>query len=123
MSSTPESTAKSAAATVVLAPPAAESRPCDPSRRVVFSVIADADPGTLPRVLELVAKRGLVPLALVSRLVDDTLTIEMEVGGMVRAESDHVGQCLRQIPMVARVTLGERALSVEGMASLLAAAE
>jgi|GEM_PF-1251517 len=123
MSSTPESSAKSTAAAVVLAPPAAESRPCDPSRRVVFSVIADADPGTLPRVLELVAKRGLVPLALVSRLVDDTLTIEMEVGGMVRAESDHVGQCLRQIPMVARVTLGERALSVEGVASLLAAAE
>lgn len=123
MSSTPESTAKSAAAAVALAPPAAESRPCDPSRRVVFSVIAAADPGTLPRVLELVAKRGLVPLALVSRLADDTLTIEMEVGGMVRAESDHVGQCLRQIPMVARVTIGERALSVEGMASLLAAAE
>jgi acetolactate synthase regulatory subunit len=114
------STAKS---TVTLAPPAAESRPCDPSRRVVFSVIADAAPGTLPRVLELVAKRGLVPLALVSRLVDDTLAIEMEIGGMVRAESDHVGQCLRQIPMVARVTIGERPLSVEGIASLLAAAE
>lgn len=111
------------ATTVALTPPTTESRPCDPSRRVVFSVIADADPGTLPRVLELVAKRGLVPLALVSRLVDDTLAIEMEVGGMVRAESDHVGQCLRQIPMVARVTIDERALSVEGMASLLAAAE
>ncbi|WP_298371007.1 hypothetical protein [Azospirillum sp.] len=108
---------------VTLAPPAAESRPFDPNRRVVFSVVADADPGSLPRVLELVAKRGLVPLALVSRLVDDTLAIEMEVGGMVRAESDHVGNCLRQIPMVVRVTVSEQTLSADGMASLLAAAE
>ncbi len=90
-----------------LTPPAAESRPCDPARRVVFSVTADADPGTLPRVLELVAKRGLVPHTLASRLTGDTLLIDLAVVGMVRAESDHVGNCLRQIPMVAQVVVAE----------------
>lgn len=93
---------------VTLAPPAAEARPSAPERRVVFALVADADPGTLPRVLELVAKRGLVPDALTSRLTDDTLAVEMAVVGMVRAESDHVANCLRQIPMVARVTVTEQ---------------
>lgn len=105
--------------TVTLAPPAAESRPVEPGRRVAFAVVADADPGTLPRVLELVAKRGLVPETLTSRLTDDTLAIEMEVVGMARAESAHVANCLRQIPMVARVTVTERAPA----AGLLVAAE
>lgn len=97
-----------AAKTVTLAPPAAETRPTDPERCVGFCVLADADPGTLPRVLELVAKRGLVPLTLTSRLADEMLTIEMEVQGMVHAESEHVGNCLRQIPMVAEVLVRER---------------
>ena len=94
--------------TVALAPPAAESRPTDPNRFVAFAVEADADPGTLPRVLELFAKRGLVPLSLSGRLVGDRLTVEIEVAGMVPAESNHVGNCLRQIPMVARVSVIER---------------
>ncbi|AWK89997.1 hypothetical protein [Azospirillum thermophilum] len=98
--------------TVTLAPPAAETRPTDPGRRVDFCVLADADPGTLPRVLELVAKRGLVPLTLTSRLADGMLAIEMEVQGMVRAESEHIGNCLRQIPMVAEVLVRERSTSV-----------
>ncbi len=94
-------------ATTTLAPPAPEARPTAPDRRVVFALVADADPGTLPRVLELVAKRGLVPDALTSRLNDDTLAIEMAVVGMARGESDHVANCLRQIPMVAHVTVTE----------------
>lgn len=94
--------------TVVVAAPAAESRPTDPSRCVAFTVEADADPGTLPRVLELFAKRGLVPLSLTSRHLGDTLAMEVEVVGMVAAESNHVGNCLRQIPMVTRVAVSER---------------
>jgi len=105
--------------TVTLAPPAAEARPVEPGRRVGFSVVADADPGTLPRVLELVAKRGLVPDSLSSVLAGDTLAIEMNIVGMAQAESRHVANCLRQIPMVARVTMTERAPA----AGLLVAAE
>lgn len=63
---------------------ASDARATAPGRRVVFSLVADADPGTLPRVLEYVAKRGLVPLALHSRLTGDMLDIAMEIGDLPR---------------------------------------
>ena len=99
--------------TATLAAPAAESRPTDPNRLVRFALRADADPGTLPRVLELFAKRGLVPLSLSSRLLGDELAVEVETSGMVAAESNHVGNCLRQIPMVLTVTGTERTVPVD----------
>ena len=102
--------------TAVLAVPAAESRPTDPNRLVRFAVRADADPGTLPRVLELFAKRGLVPLSLNSRLLGGEVAVEIEVTGMVAAESNHVGNCLRQIPMVLAVTVSERDMAEWNMA-------
>ncbi|MBP2299517.1 hypothetical protein [Azospirillum picis] len=107
--------------TAVHAPAAQpDCRPAAPGRRVVFSLLADADPGTLPRVLELVAKRGLVPLALDSRLTDgDSLTITMEVGDLAQAETDHIGRCLGQIPMVAQVATAE--LPAAGLAAALPA--
>ncbi|WP_376956672.1 hypothetical protein ABNQ39_08015 [Azospirillum sp. A26] len=104
--------------------PASDARATAPGRRVVYSLVADADPGTLPRVLEYVAKRGLVPLALHSRLTDDMLDIAMEIGDLPKAETDHVGRCLGQIPMVARVTVTELAAEVaaaERFAELAAA--
>ena len=90
-------------------PAPVESRPTDPSRRVAFAVRAGADPGALPRVLELFAKRGLVPAALTSRLHDDALAMEIEMAGLARAESDHIANCLRQIPMVTQVLTTEQA--------------
>ncbi|MGQ9368607.1 hypothetical protein [Azospirillum sp. ST 5-10] len=92
--------------------PAAEARPADPARTVTFTLRTDAEPGVLPRVLELFAKRGLVPAALRSDLAADaeTLAIAVEVTGMARAESDHVANCLRSIPAVMQVLTGERRL-------------
>lgn len=86
-----------------------DARATAPGRRVVFSLVADSDPGTLPRILEFVAKRGLVPLALHSRLTGGTLDIAMEVGDLPKAETDHIGRSLGQIPMVAHVAVSERA--------------
>ncbi|WP_395459360.1 hypothetical protein ACHMW5_25715 [Azospirillum melinis] len=103
---------------------ASDARATAPGRRVVFSLVADADPGTLPRVLEYVAKRGLVPLALHSRLTGDMLDIAMEIGDLPQAETDHVGRCLGQIPMVARVTVTElaaEAAAAERFTELVAA--
>ncbi|WP_448190691.1 hypothetical protein [Azospirillum sp. sgz301742] len=96
--------------TVLPAP--AEARATDPGRCVTFAVRADADPGSLPRVLELFAKRGLVPAALRSELLPDgeTLDISVEMVGLARAESDHVANCLRTVPMVSHVLTTERAL-------------
>ena len=88
----------------------ADSRPADSSRCVAFTLQADADPGTLPRVLALFAKRGLVPESLTSRLAGDRLALEVAVVGMAPAESNHVANCLRQIPTVRRVTAADRVL-------------
>ncbi len=87
-----------------------DSRPADSSRCVAFTLQADADPGTLPRVLALFAKRGLVPESLTSRLAGDRLALEVAVVGMAPAESNHVANCLRQIPTVRRVTAADRVL-------------
>ncbi|KAA0583554.1 hypothetical protein FZ983_02795 [Azospirillum sp. B21] len=100
---------------------ASDARATAPGRRVAFSLVADADPGTLPRILEFVAKRGLVPLALHSRLTEDTLAIAMEVGDLPQAETDHIGRCLGQIPMVAQVIVAE--LAATASAAELVAAE
>ncbi|HYD67679.1 MAG TPA: hypothetical protein VED21_19510, partial [Azospirillum sp.] len=74
-------------ATMPAGQPAADTRPYDPTRRVAFALRADADPGVLPRVLELFAKRGLVPDTFhADRMADDdTLAVEVEVTGMARA--------------------------------------
>ena len=68
-----------------------------------FSVHARAEPGTMPRVLELFAKRGLVPSlwhSAVSGPERARLTIEIEVGGLDDATAHYIAECLRQIVSV-----------------------
>lgn len=68
-----------------------------------FTVSAAAEPGVMPRVLELFAKRGLVPTDWQSRVTGDRLTIDIRVRGMERRLADYVGACLRQTYLVERV--------------------
>jgi acetolactate synthase small subunit len=94
----------------VLAAPAAESRPFDPARTACFAVHAAAEPGVMPRVLELFAKRGLVPTSWTSRVGGprgDELVIDIQMAGMVRREADYVAACLRNIPEVGCVLTAE----------------
>jgi len=113
-----DSAARAVAATLVPAPqtPAPQTsddtRETVPNRVVTFSLRASADPGVLPRALELFAKRGLVPLSMRSELAAslDTLAVEIEVQGMGRRESDHVANCLRTIPMISQVMTSDRTL-------------
>ncbi len=64
-----------------------------------FSVIAEAEPGVLPRVLELFAKRNLVP----ERWVADRLpgggqlAVDIQVLGLEPREGDYIARCLREI--------------------------
>ena len=58
---------------------------------------ADAEPGVLPRALELLAKRGLVPARVFAQAIDDALNVEIEVEGLESDTADHVGRCLGQI--------------------------
>lgn len=67
------------------------------SLTVAFSVQARAEPGVMPRVVELFAKRGLVPQKWHSTATGSVLTIDVQVGGLGRDLADYIARCLRQI--------------------------
>jgi acetolactate synthase small subunit len=74
-----------------------------------FSVHAVANPGVMPRVLELFAKRGLVPSSWTSRVgAEQDLTIDIQMSGMDGALMDYVAACLRQIVGVEVVLVSEK---------------
>lgn len=58
---------------------------------------ADVEPAVLPRALELLAKRGLVPNRVFAQAADDALSVEIEVEGLASEIAEHVGRCLSQI--------------------------
>lgn len=71
-----------------------------------FSVHAQAEPGVMPRVLELFAKRGLVPSgwhSSVSGADQPRLTIEIRMYGLGHDVTDYIAACLRQIASVEAV--------------------
>jgi acetolactate synthase small subunit len=71
-----------------------------------FSVHARAEAGVMPRVLELFAKRGLVPSAWRSAVCGpghSLLTIEIRMRGLGREGMDYIAACLRQIVFVEAV--------------------
>jgi acetolactate synthase small subunit len=76
------------------------------SETAYFFVHAQAEPGVMPRVLELFAKRGLVPSrwhSAVSGADQARLTIEIQMRGLGREITDYVAACLRQIASVEAV--------------------
>jgi acetolactate synthase regulatory subunit len=58
---------------------------------------ADAEPGVLPRALELIAKRGLVPARVFAQADAEALNVEIEVEGLEPETAEHVGRCLSEI--------------------------
>jgi acetolactate synthase small subunit len=73
-----------------------------------FSVHAAAEPGVMPRVLGLFAKRGLVPTSWHSNAIGRELTIDIQVTGMGRDLAQYVAACLRQIADVDVVLTSEK---------------
>jgi len=76
-----------------------------------FSVHAHAEPGAMPRVLELFAKRGLVPSAWHSTIggTDERqLTIDIQMRGLGRDVMDYIAACMRQMPFVEVVLTSEK---------------
>ena len=67
------------------------------SSTVRYCFEADAEPGVLPRALELLAKRGLVPARVFAQAADDALSVEIEIEGLAPDTAEHVGLCLGQI--------------------------
>ena len=75
-----------------------------------FAVRAAADPGSLPRILEIFAKRGLVPSSVQARLTGEAepaLSIDLQVTGLEPAMVEIVAETLRQIWVVERVLTAE----------------
>jgi acetolactate synthase small subunit len=71
-----------------------------------FSVHARAEPGVMPRVMELFAKRGLVPAAwhsTVSAADRRELTIKIAISGLDPDVTDYIAACMRQLPYVETV--------------------
>ena len=77
-----------------------------------FSVVAAADPGVMPRVLEFFAKRGLVPTRWVSQLTgpgERELSIDIQVRNMAPETGRHIARCLDQLHDVRLVLTSEKA--------------
>ena len=89
-----------------------ETRPAAASRRVAcFSIQAEAEPGVLPRVLELFAKRNLVPQRWHSDRVGPggrELAIVLQVEGLTAELTDYIARCLRQLHYVDTVLTSEK---------------
>lgn len=68
-----------------------------------FSVHADAEPGVMPRVLALFAKRGLVPTSWHSRVTGGELTIDLQMKGLDGDTAAYLAACLRQVVSVMTV--------------------
>ena len=58
---------------------------------------ADAEPAVLPRALELLARRGLVPARIFAQTDAEILSVEIEIEGLQGETAEHVGRCLGQI--------------------------
>jgi acetolactate synthase small subunit len=80
------------------------------SATAAFSVHARAEPGVMPRLLELFAKRGLVPSLWRSALSHDdrALVIEIEMRGLAGEMIDYIAACMRQIVGVDAVLTATR---------------
>lgn len=64
-----------------------------------YAVQAFPEPGVMPRLMELFAKRGLVPQRWHSTLVasEDCLVIDIEVAGLEPDTAEYVARCMAQI--------------------------
>jgi acetolactate synthase small subunit len=62
-----------------------------------FSVHARPEPGVMPRVLELFAKRGLVPQRYHGAALGKQLTIDVQIAGLDPEVVDYIARCMRQI--------------------------
>jgi hypothetical protein len=80
-----------------------------------FAVRAQPDAGSLPRILELFAKRGLVPSRVMAVLCGEgeetRLLVELEIGGLAPMLADIIAESLRQIVVVERVLTARGAMA------------
>lgn len=81
-------------------------------RTFCFSVLADAEPSTLPRVLEVFALHGFVPSRCHGQRSADRLTIDLQLDGLDAARADKLARRLRGIVPVETVLCSEKAYAL-----------
>ncbi|MDH3475674.1 MAG: hypothetical protein OEM59_18500 [Rhodospirillales bacterium] len=85
--------------------------PAVAARVACFSILAEAEPGVMPRVLELFAKRNLVPARWHSDRVGPggrELAIDLQVEGLTPELTGYIARCLRQLHYVDTVLTSEK---------------
>jgi acetolactate synthase small subunit len=92
--------------------PSARPEPRQQSRQAAcFAVQARAEPGVMPRVLELFAKRGLVPSSwhsATSGADNSELTIDIQMRGMAEELADFLAARLRQMADIEAVLTSQK---------------
>jgi acetolactate synthase small subunit len=86
-----------------------KARPCAVT---CFSLAAQPDPGLLPRVLELFAKRGLVPTRFFGQIdnsPEPRLELDIQAAGLTAEVAAHMARSMGQIVGVQQVLMAERA--------------
>ncbi len=76
-----------------------------------FQVLAEAEPGVMPRVLELFAKRNLVPRRWHSDVGGSDgreLAIDLQVSGLSPETGEYIARSIRQLHYVDRVLISEK---------------
>ena len=76
-----------------------------------FAIQALTEPGVMPRVLELFAKRNLVPDRWHSDVGGpggENLSIDLQVSGLDARTAEYVANCIRQLAYVETVLTSEK---------------
>jgi hypothetical protein len=69
----------------------------------------------MPRVLELFAKRGLVPSRFDAAVAGDDLAIDVQCGGLEPGTAAHIAACLRNVVHVERVLTAVKSHAAEAL--------
>jgi len=85
--------------------------PAHHHRTACFSIIADAEPGTMPRVLEIFAKRGLVPskwLSAITGTRNEELHIDIQLIDVDLDLMERLAKSLKRVVSVRSVLTSEK---------------
>lgn len=85
----------------------------DADRVACFSVHAWADPGAMPRVLEVFAKESLTPTRWTSAVDRDQLVMDIQMAGLPADRAEYFANVIRRMPMVDAVLTSAKSLSPE----------
>lgn len=100
---------------------AANSNSIDADRVACFSVHAAADPGAMPRVLEVFAKENLTPTRWTSAVDAQGLTMDIQMAGLGADRTAYFARVIRRMPMVASVLTSAKSLSANDRANVVGA--